>query len=132
MAALGRNLTAPLGAEGDVDVSLDAADCQFESHKRRLRQKAESASDGAATFNALGAESEQDVTGRHVGAKTNRQGQRSNDLGDGLNQDHSGHEGAGGTDGHQVSQHILGGIGPSVNELGRPDADRQTWENGQD
>ena len=46
MAALGRNLTAPLGAEGDVDVGLDGADGQFESHEGGLGEEAEGAADG--------------------------------------------------------------------------------------
>jgi len=131
MAAHGRNLTAPLGAEGDVDVGLDGADGQFESHEGGLGEEAEGAADETAALNAFGAESQQHVTGRHVGAETDRQGQGSNELGDGLDEDHSGHEDVGSADGHQVSQHILGGVGPAVDQLRRPNADGQTREDRQ-
>ena len=132
MAALGRNLTAPLSAERDVDVSLNAADGQLESHKGRLRQKAESATDGAAAFDALGAKGEQYVTGRHVRAETDGQGQRANELRDGFDQNHDGHEDRRGADRHQMRQHILGSVTPSVEELRRPDEDGQTRQDGQD
>ena len=132
MATLGRNLAAPLGAESDVDVGLNGADGQFQSHEGRLGDEAQEAADGAAALDALRAESQQHVTRRHVGAQTDGQGQRSNDLGDGLDEDHGGHEGARGADGHQVGQHILGGVGPAVDQLRRPDADGQAGEDGED